>query len=91
MDCVITKTTAAAKRIYDATQGGQQVMALDSVYVPPGNRYTFCVCGDLFKIKLKVFCDNKMLSLTVGFLQFKGVFVYLQATSYISVLRLVPE
>lgn len=43
MDCVITRTTAAARRIYDDTQGRQQVMALDSVYVPPGNRYTFCV------------------------------------------------
>uniref|UniRef100_A0A8C4HR32 Structural maintenance of chromosomes flexible hinge domain containing 1 n=1 Tax=Dicentrarchus labrax TaxID=13489 RepID=A0A8C4HR32_DICLA len=38
MDCVITKTTAAARRIYDYTQGRQQVMALDSVYVPPGDR-----------------------------------------------------
>ncbi|XP_044033095.1 structural maintenance of chromosomes flexible hinge domain-containing protein 1 isoform X2 [Siniperca chuatsi] len=38
MDCVITKTTAAARRIYDDTQGRQQVMALDSVYVPLGNR-----------------------------------------------------
>ncbi|KAK1885165.1 Structural maintenance of chromosomes flexible hinge domain containing protein 1 [Dissostichus eleginoides] len=38
MDCVITKTTEAAKRIYDDTRGRQQVMALDSVYVHPGNR-----------------------------------------------------
>ncbi|XP_040922027.1 structural maintenance of chromosomes flexible hinge domain-containing protein 1 isoform X2 [Toxotes jaculatrix] len=38
MDCVITKTTAAARRIYDDTQGKQQVMALDSVYVTPLNR-----------------------------------------------------
>ncbi|XP_070783878.1 structural maintenance of chromosomes flexible hinge domain-containing protein 1 [Enoplosus armatus] len=38
MDCVITKTTAAARRIYEDTQGKQQVMALDSVYVPPGDR-----------------------------------------------------
>lgn len=38
MDCVITRTTAAARRIYDDTQGRQQVMALDSVYVPPGIR-----------------------------------------------------
>ncbi|XP_045903847.1 structural maintenance of chromosomes flexible hinge domain-containing protein 1 isoform X2 [Micropterus dolomieu] len=38
MDCVITTTTAAARRIFDNTQGRQQVMALDSVYVPPGNR-----------------------------------------------------
>ncbi|XP_076617902.1 structural maintenance of chromosomes flexible hinge domain-containing protein 1 [Chaetodon auriga] len=38
MDCVITKTTEAARRIYDITQGRQQVMALDSVYVQPGKR-----------------------------------------------------
>ncbi|XP_035765527.1 structural maintenance of chromosomes flexible hinge domain-containing protein 1 isoform X2 [Neolamprologus brichardi] len=38
MDCVITKTTEAAQRIYRDTQGRQQVMALDSVLVPPGNR-----------------------------------------------------
>ncbi|KAM7390298.1 hypothetical protein PAMA_008462 [Pampus argenteus] len=38
MDCVITKTTSAARRIYDLTQGRQQVMALDSVFVPTGNR-----------------------------------------------------
>uniref|UniRef100_A0A8C3AMC8 Structural maintenance of chromosomes flexible hinge domain containing 1 n=1 Tax=Cyclopterus lumpus TaxID=8103 RepID=A0A8C3AMC8_CYCLU len=30
MDCVITKTSAAAQRIYDYTGGRQQVMALDS-------------------------------------------------------------
>ncbi|XP_063339511.1 structural maintenance of chromosomes flexible hinge domain-containing protein 1 isoform X2 [Pelmatolapia mariae] len=38
MDCVITKTTEAAQRIYRDTQGRQQVMALDSVLVPPGKR-----------------------------------------------------
>ncbi|XP_041817440.1 structural maintenance of chromosomes flexible hinge domain-containing protein 1 [Chelmon rostratus] len=38
MNCVITKTTAAARRIYVNTRGEQQVMALDSVFVPPGNR-----------------------------------------------------
>ncbi|XP_063768798.1 structural maintenance of chromosomes flexible hinge domain-containing protein 1 isoform X2 [Eleginops maclovinus] len=38
MECIITKTTAAARRIYDDTNGQQQVMALDSVYVHPGNR-----------------------------------------------------
>uniref|UniRef100_A0A669DFZ1 Structural maintenance of chromosomes flexible hinge domain containing 1 n=1 Tax=Oreochromis niloticus TaxID=8128 RepID=A0A669DFZ1_ORENI len=38
MDCVITKTTEAAQRIYRDTQGRQQVMALDSVLVSPGNR-----------------------------------------------------
>ncbi|XP_019218618.1 structural maintenance of chromosomes flexible hinge domain-containing protein 1 isoform X2 [Oreochromis niloticus] len=38
MDCVITKTTEAAQRISRDTQGRQQVMALDSVLVSPGNR-----------------------------------------------------
>lgn len=38
MQCVVTKTTEAAKRICDDTQDNQQVLALDSVYVPPGNR-----------------------------------------------------
>ncbi|KAM3593729.1 uncharacterized protein V6R79_020255 [Siganus canaliculatus] len=33
MDCVITKTTPAARRIYDNTQGRQQVMPLDGVLV----------------------------------------------------------
>ncbi|XP_068199781.1 structural maintenance of chromosomes flexible hinge domain-containing protein 1 isoform X2 [Antennarius striatus] len=35
MDCVITKTLSAAQRIYDATQGRQQVMPLDTVFVHP--------------------------------------------------------
>uniref|UniRef100_A0AAQ5Z3E3 SMC hinge domain-containing protein n=1 Tax=Amphiprion ocellaris TaxID=80972 RepID=A0AAQ5Z3E3_AMPOC len=35
MDCIITKTKEAAERIYRETQGKQQVMALDSVFVPP--------------------------------------------------------
>uniref|UniRef100_UPI0037E73A68 structural maintenance of chromosomes flexible hinge domain-containing protein 1 n=1 Tax=Semicossyphus pulcher TaxID=241346 RepID=UPI0037E73A68 len=38
MDCVITKTTAAAQRIYHDTHGRQQVMGLDSVFVQQGNR-----------------------------------------------------
>nr|XP_046226933.1 structural maintenance of chromosomes flexible hinge domain-containing protein 1 isoform X2 [Scatophagus argus] len=38
MDCVVTKTTAAARRIYDDTRCNQQVMALDNVYVHPMNR-----------------------------------------------------
>ncbi|KAI1889131.1 hypothetical protein AGOR_G00175910 [Albula goreensis] len=32
MDCVVTLTTAAARQIYDDTQGRQQVMPLDSVF-----------------------------------------------------------
>uniref|UniRef100_A0A8C9QY59 Structural maintenance of chromosomes flexible hinge domain containing 1 n=1 Tax=Scleropages formosus TaxID=113540 RepID=A0A8C9QY59_SCLFO len=31
MDCVVTRNTAAARQIYDYTQGRQQVMPLDSV------------------------------------------------------------
>ncbi|XP_034998509.2 structural maintenance of chromosomes flexible hinge domain-containing protein 1 isoform X1 [Hippoglossus stenolepis] len=38
MDCVVTGTTEAARRIYDDTRGRQQVMALDSVLVPQMNR-----------------------------------------------------
>ncbi|KAM9337171.1 structural maintenance of chromosomes flexible hinge domain-containing protein 1 [Symphorus nematophorus] len=38
MDCVITKTTEAAQRIYRNTQGMQQVMPLDSVNSQPDNR-----------------------------------------------------
>ncbi|KAF6089411.1 structural maintenance of chromosomes flexible hinge domain containing 1 [Phyllostomus discolor] len=32
MDCVVTLTTDAARRIYDETQGRQQVLPLDSIY-----------------------------------------------------------
>ncbi|XP_021120852.1 structural maintenance of chromosomes flexible hinge domain-containing protein 1 isoform X2 [Heterocephalus glaber] len=32
MDCVVTMTTDAARRIYDETQGRQQVLPLDSIY-----------------------------------------------------------
>uniref|UniRef100_A0A3B3UVK3 Structural maintenance of chromosomes flexible hinge domain containing 1 n=1 Tax=Poecilia latipinna TaxID=48699 RepID=A0A3B3UVK3_9TELE len=35
MDCVITKTTAEAQRIFRSEHGRQQVMALDSIYVHP--------------------------------------------------------
>uniref|UniRef100_A0A087YGZ8 Structural maintenance of chromosomes flexible hinge domain containing 1 n=1 Tax=Poecilia formosa TaxID=48698 RepID=A0A087YGZ8_POEFO len=35
MDCVITKTTAEAQRIFHSEHGRQQVMALDSIYVHP--------------------------------------------------------
>ncbi|KAM9827309.1 structural maintenance of chromosomes flexible hinge domain-containing protein 1 [Neosynchiropus ocellatus] len=38
LDCVITMTTAAGKRIYDLTNGEQQVMSLDSVFVSQGDR-----------------------------------------------------
>ncbi|XP_008298780.1 structural maintenance of chromosomes flexible hinge domain-containing protein 1 [Stegastes partitus] len=38
MDCVVTKTKEAAERIYKETNGRQQVMALDSVYIGEQNR-----------------------------------------------------
>ncbi|XP_053716639.1 structural maintenance of chromosomes flexible hinge domain-containing protein 1 isoform X1 [Synchiropus splendidus] len=38
LDCVITLTTAAGKKIYDLTNGEQQVMSLDSVFVSQGKR-----------------------------------------------------
>ncbi|XP_051997338.1 structural maintenance of chromosomes flexible hinge domain-containing protein 1 [Xyrauchen texanus] len=38
MDCVVTETTAAAKRIYDDTQGRQQVIPLETVFWRPNNR-----------------------------------------------------
>uniref|UniRef100_A0A665WKZ3 Structural maintenance of chromosomes flexible hinge domain containing 1 n=1 Tax=Echeneis naucrates TaxID=173247 RepID=A0A665WKZ3_ECHNA len=37
MDCVITKTTEAAWKIYTDTQGRQQVMPVDGIYVPTNN------------------------------------------------------
>ncbi|XP_036453720.1 structural maintenance of chromosomes flexible hinge domain-containing protein 1 [Colossoma macropomum] len=38
MDCVVTVTTAAAKKIYDDTQGRQQVMPLETVFWRPNNK-----------------------------------------------------
>ncbi|XP_060788894.1 structural maintenance of chromosomes flexible hinge domain-containing protein 1 isoform X2 [Neoarius graeffei] len=38
MDCVVTVTTAAAKKIYDETQGQQQVMPLETIFWKPNNR-----------------------------------------------------
>ncbi|XP_056679733.1 structural maintenance of chromosomes flexible hinge domain-containing protein 1 isoform X1 [Monodelphis domestica] len=41
MDCVVTLTTDAARRIFDETQGRQQVLPLDSIYkktLPDWNR-----------------------------------------------------
>ncbi|TSL34555.1 Structural maintenance of chromosomes flexible hinge domain-containing protein 1 [Bagarius yarrelli] len=38
MDCVVTVTTAAAKKIYDETQGRQQVMPLETIFCRPNNR-----------------------------------------------------
>ncbi|XP_068438024.1 structural maintenance of chromosomes flexible hinge domain-containing protein 1 isoform X2 [Clinocottus analis] len=38
MDCIITQTVAAATRIYEYTGGRQQVMPLENIFLPPGNR-----------------------------------------------------
>ncbi|KAM4533863.1 structural maintenance of chromosomes flexible hinge domain-containing protein 1 [Odontesthes bonariensis] len=38
MDCVITRTTEAAQRIYKDTRGNQQVMPLDGIIVQQGDR-----------------------------------------------------
>ncbi|XP_017327848.1 structural maintenance of chromosomes flexible hinge domain-containing protein 1 isoform X1 [Ictalurus punctatus] len=38
MDCVVTVTTAAAKKIYDDTKGRQQVMPLETIFWKPNNR-----------------------------------------------------
>ncbi|KAJ8385839.1 hypothetical protein AAFF_G00181950 [Aldrovandia affinis] len=38
MDCVVSLTTAAARQIYDDTQGRQQVMPLDTVFWRSTNR-----------------------------------------------------
>ncbi|KAF5895762.1 structural maintenance of chromosomes flexible hinge domain-containing protein 1, partial [Clarias magur] len=38
MDCVVTVTTVAAKKIYDETQGRQQVMPIETVFWKPNNR-----------------------------------------------------
>ncbi|XP_026071479.1 structural maintenance of chromosomes flexible hinge domain-containing protein 1-like isoform X2 [Carassius auratus] len=38
MDCVVTETTSAAKRIYDDTQGRQQVIPLETVFWRPNDR-----------------------------------------------------
>ncbi|XP_043960665.1 structural maintenance of chromosomes flexible hinge domain-containing protein 1-like [Gambusia affinis] len=51
MDCVITTTTTAAQKIYDDTQGNQQVMALDSILVQQRDRPLPHIqnCQELFK------------------------------------------
>lgn len=38
MDCVVTETTSAAKKIYDDTQGRQQVLPLETVFWRPNDR-----------------------------------------------------
>lgn len=38
MDCVLTKTLAAAQRIYKDTKGQQQVMSLETMFVRDDNR-----------------------------------------------------
>ncbi len=43
MDCVVTETTSAAKKIYDDTQGRQQVIPLETVFWRPNDRYSYKV------------------------------------------------
>lgn len=43
MDCVITRTTEAAKGIYDRTNGSQQVMPLDTMFKVSADRYVSLV------------------------------------------------
>ncbi|XP_062850084.1 structural maintenance of chromosomes flexible hinge domain-containing protein 1 isoform X2 [Trichomycterus rosablanca] len=38
MDCVVTVTLVAAKKIYDDTQGRQQVLSLETLFWKPNNR-----------------------------------------------------
>ncbi|XP_029955425.1 structural maintenance of chromosomes flexible hinge domain-containing protein 1 [Salarias fasciatus] len=38
LDCVVTRTTAAAQKIHGDTRGEQQVWPLDSMSAPPANR-----------------------------------------------------
>lgn len=48
MDCVVTTTTEAAKKIYDETQGRQQVMPLETIFWKPNNKYVhknICECN----------------------------------------------
>ncbi|ROL42214.1 Structural maintenance of chromosomes flexible hinge domain-containing protein 1 [Anabarilius grahami] len=44
MDCVVTETTSAAKKIYDDTQGRQQVIPLETVFWRPNDR---CYIGSM--------------------------------------------
>uniref|UniRef100_A0A8D0GXS9 Structural maintenance of chromosomes flexible hinge domain containing 1 n=1 Tax=Sphenodon punctatus TaxID=8508 RepID=A0A8D0GXS9_SPHPU len=49
MDCVVTLTTTAARRIFDETHGQQQVLPLDSIYkktLPDWNRNCFRLVGN---------------------------------------------
>lgn len=41
MDCVVTETTSAAKKIYNDTQGRQQVLPLETVFWRPNDRYAY--------------------------------------------------
>uniref|UniRef100_A0A667WIP4 Structural maintenance of chromosomes flexible hinge domain containing 1 n=1 Tax=Myripristis murdjan TaxID=586833 RepID=A0A667WIP4_9TELE len=43
MDCVITRTTDAARRIYNDTSGKQQVMPLETIYRNQSNRNGRCL------------------------------------------------
>lgn len=49
MNCYITKTTAAAKRIHHESGGRQEVMPLDGVYVNPDKRSEIKGWGESFE------------------------------------------
>uniref|UniRef100_A0A4W3K7P6 Structural maintenance of chromosomes flexible hinge domain containing 1 n=1 Tax=Callorhinchus milii TaxID=7868 RepID=A0A4W3K7P6_CALMI len=65
MDCVITHTTSTARRIFDESQGRQQVMPLDSIYrknLPDWNRNGKCHFNPsgnpIFARDLLIFSEN---------------------------------
>ena len=61
MDCVVTLTTDAARRIYDETQGRQQVLPLDSIYkktLPDWKRLEKSESNDFFQKFLFYFLSN---------------------------------
>uniref|UniRef100_A0A7N6B7U3 SMC hinge domain-containing protein n=1 Tax=Anabas testudineus TaxID=64144 RepID=A0A7N6B7U3_ANATE len=70
MDCVITRSTETAMRIYKDTQGIQQVMPLDTIFVFPGSRPLPHIRGGqalfdppgnpVYARELLIFPNNKM-------------------------------
>uniref|UniRef100_A0A8C8GSE6 SMC hinge domain-containing protein n=1 Tax=Oncorhynchus tshawytscha TaxID=74940 RepID=A0A8C8GSE6_ONCTS len=61
IDCVVTMTTVAARKIYDDTQGKQQVMPLDTVPLPHirNGRDSFRPIGNpVFARDLLIFPEN---------------------------------
>uniref|UniRef100_A0A6Q2XFA8 SMC hinge domain-containing protein n=1 Tax=Esox lucius TaxID=8010 RepID=A0A6Q2XFA8_ESOLU len=61
MDCVVTTTTEAARKVYDHTQGKQQVMPLDTVPLPHirNGQASFHPIGNpVFARELLIFPEN---------------------------------